>query len=175
MAKFTLNCEFDTAEELREFLVAGGVDIVAAVQPAEPVVTQVVESTEELATDTEETKKRKRRTKAEIEAARVAALEEEARPVTKVEEVVVIPPSAVEVMPPIGVAAAQPAMPNFNVQPMQVATPHAPVNLGIPNFAPTNVPTIMVAAPTAEVQQVVQPQANGLPADLLGALGGISM
>lgn len=176
MAKFTLNCEFDTADELREFLVAGGAQIVEAVAcagncegPMEPA--PVIETNEELPTDTEETKKRKRRTKAEIEAARQAALAEEEKPVTKevapVEVEVVVPPSAVEVLPPLGVATAQPApFPNFNV-----AAPS--FGSGIPNFAPVVAPTIVVQ-PQVQEQPVAQTvAANTLPADLLGALGGV--
>ncbi len=163
MAKFTLNCEFDSVEELRAFIAdnpacagAMGCDATNS-KPA----ASVSEGDEPKAT-------RKRRTKAEIEAALKG---EEERPVVKEEVVVEVAQEAIEVLPavtPIVETELVTPAPTFNFVP-QFEAPIAP----IPSFASNQpAPVITMAAPTSGAA-FTPAQPVGLPADLLGALGGV--
>ena len=92
MAKFTLNCEFDSLQELREFIVGNDLDVEMNVG------------------ESEQPKRRRRRTKTEIEAESkqsesevvdvkpevVLANEVETVPL---EEVKVVPPHEIELIP----------------------------------------------------------------------------
>lgn len=154
MAKFTLTCEFDSAEELNQFVTkSGNTQLAASVVPT-------FESTQpEVVVETEEAKevKRKRRTKAELEAAAATiAPAVELPPVVK--EVVIEPAVQVEILPPVQNVFVSPGtMPNFSFQTGQT--------VAAPTFQQS---TITIApSPVSDAQTSM-----GLPADLLGALAG---
>lgn len=137
MAKFILNCEFESVEELREFL------------SATPTATKA------LVVDKPE---RKPRSKTEVAAAPV-----EERPVVKEEKIKVVPQAGIEVLPPVTETLVQAAPPVFNLNPHVIPSfkdvaPAAPLEISI-----NNQPPIAVTAP---------PPTEGLPTDLLSALGG---
>ena len=164
MAKFTLNCEFDSVEELRAFIADNPTCVGAMGCDAgnsKPAAT-MSEGDEPKAT-------RKRRTKAEIEAALKG---EEERPVVKEEmpEVVVeVPAASVEVLPavtPVVETELVTPAPTFNFAP-QFEAPIAP----IPSFAPAQAAPVITMAAPATAANPAQPV--GLPSDLLGALGGV--
>lgn len=156
MAKFTLNAEFDTVEELRAFLTITS-------QVSNCANTCVEEDEVGDSSESGTTKKsRKRRTKEEIaaEAAKVQAEEVASQLVQPTApapepEVVVVPASAIEVLAP-----GEGAIPPFD---LGASLGQAPMQAA---------PVIQIApAFTASTQNEVAP---ALPADLLGALSGLS-
>lgn len=146
MAKFTLNCEFDSVEELREFLSDNSAQQFEA--ESKPEKTE-----------------RKRRTKAELAALAVGV---EDRPIVK-GDAKVIPETAIEVLPPAHeqpLVGGNPPPPTFNFVPGVIPTFGATA---------TPQPTQAPVGLTISNQPVVEVKAGApvetLPGDLLMALG----
>ena len=151
MAKFTLTCEFDSAEDLNEFIGKGAAAVVLTDVHAPEAEKAAVESAEQ--------SRRRRRTKAEIQA------EAEAEQVVKVVQVI-------EVLPPEAIIGAPGTV--EIIQPQQTLSPMAMPTF---NFSAADVPpvqhmpaNIITMSPTQPVE-ITKPN-MGLPSDLLSALGG---
>lgn len=154
MAKFTLNAEFDTVEELRAFL-----SVTQQLTSCSSTCGSKADGeTESAETESEQKVTRKRRTKAEIaaqEAAQQVTDAEIVQPTPAPErEAIVVPASAIEVLSPGE---------NF--------TPAFDLNASLAQAAPQVAPVIQLAPAPGLVQ--TEATAPALPADLLGALSGL--
>lgn len=179
MAKFTLNCEFDSVEELRDFLQAGGAESVLPECAGGCSSGVVYEDTSKPAeTQAEEVPKRRRRTKAEMAAALEAVKQDaeevvEEKPVQREEAVRVVAEETISVIPagePIQPAQAAPSVLNLNLGAGIAPNPTIAPNL--PSFSLGTTPQINIPVQNID-QPAITPASNGLPADLLSALGGI--